>query len=102
MVEIEEKRNAPRFSWSGDVSVSVLTPVDLPEQPQLALGIIAENISEGGVGLISDWLPPSNAVLRCEFAIPGSSVSIPTLLILRWSQEVEGKTKYKLGLQFLL
>ena len=102
VVEIEEKRNAPRFPWTGDIKVTVLTSVDLPEQPQLALGSIVENISAGGVGLVSDWLPSSNAVLRCEFAIPDSAVSIPTLLRLRWSQEVEGKRKYKLGLQFLL
>jgi hypothetical protein len=102
VVEIKEKRKARRFDWAGDIRLGVVPSVDLPEQRQLALRSIAENISEGGVGLISDWLPPPDAVLRCEFPIVDSPVFIATLLKLRWSQKMEGKRQYKLGLQFLL
>jgi hypothetical protein len=54
------------------------------------------------VAIMADQALPANAVLRCEFAVPGSPSVIPTLMQVRWSESVEGERHCKLGLRFLL
>ena len=72
------------------------------DQPRLLLRGKVENISRGGVGVLSDEEAPAEGVVRCEIAIPGSLGHIPTLLRARWSDRVEGHGKYRMGLEFLL
>jgi hypothetical protein len=99
---LEEKRNFPRFALGIEVRIAALSPIDLPEQPRSWLRGITENVSSGGVAFFSDRSFPSNSLVCCEVAIPGTRVVIPTLLKVRWAAEVEAKTRYKLGLEFLL
>jgi hypothetical protein len=76
--------------------------LELPEQSRMWLRGTTENIGRGGVVMLSDQLLPLDAVVCCEIAISGSPAIIPTLLKVRWSDKVDGKGQYKLGLQFLL
>ena len=81
---------------------SLLSPLEMPDRSPLMLEGVTENIGKGGVGMLSDRHVPPNAVLRCEFAISGGEMRIPTLMRVRWSDQVEGKKGYKVGLEFLL
>ena len=103
--EIEEKRDSARIPCKLEIRGTVLSPVeslvDLVEQRQLLRGV-TENISRGGIGMFSDELLPLDAVVRCEFAVPGRDVIIPTLLKVRWSSRLEGENQHQVGLQFLI
>jgi hypothetical protein len=101
-VEIEEKRNSPRFAWVVEIAGTILSPLEVPEQAPLLLRGVTSDISNGGIGMLSDQLVPSNAVVRCETALPGTPVPIPMLLRVRWFDKVEGERTYKFGLQFLI
>ena len=62
---------------------------------------ITRNLSTGGVGLLCEAPLPANVVVRCDFIFPGSPMSIPTLLQVRWSDQVKTDGSYRLGLKFL-
>jgi hypothetical protein len=98
----KERRRTPRFPWvveiKGDVPSADEISGDFPE----SLKAVTEDIGAGGVAILADQALPANAVLRCEFALPGSPSVIPTLMQMRWSESVEGKLPCKLGMQFLL
>lgn len=98
----EERRGSPRFPWVVQIRGSFLSPLQVAEQLPVSLQAMTENIGRGGVGVLSDRPLPPNAVMRCEFAVSGNPVLIPTLMQVRWSDRVEGKRQCKLGLQFLL
>jgi PilZ domain len=99
---MNEKRESPRFPWVVETRGRFLLPLGSPEQLPFILKGMSENIGKGGVCVLSDQLPSPNAVLRCEFALPGNPVLLPTLMKVRWSDKVDGKYHYRLGLQFLL
>jgi PilZ domain-containing protein len=56
-----------------------------------------ENIGVGGICLLSDRSIPLSSLVRCEIVVPGTSVTIPTLMQVRWAQ----KRPNRIGLQFL-
>jgi hypothetical protein len=62
---------------------------------------LTENASKGGIGLISDKLIPTEALVRCEFCLL-DSVIIPTLLKVRWCERVSGSDNYRIGMEFLI
>jgi PilZ domain len=97
----EEKRNHPRFPLAVEVGFARVPLLESSEVPPSCSGT-TENVGRGGMALLSNQPLPLDSVVRCEIAIPGSSVSIPTLMKVRWSEKMEGKTHYKLGLQFLV
>jgi hypothetical protein len=101
VAKIEEKRNTPRFCWTAEIKVVVLPALGLPAQPQLSVRAIAENIGQGGVGILSDHPLAPDAIVRCEFALSDNPVFVPTVLKVRWCVKVPG-SPYKVGLQFLL
>jgi len=82
--------------------VSTLSRVAAPEEPSVSLEGATENVGNGGVCFFTDRPLPLNSVLRCELTVADTPVDIPTLMQVRWSQRLEGKGSYKLGLQFLL
>lgn len=98
----EEKRRSPRFPWVVEIRGRFLPPLEEPEQElPISLQGMTENIGKAGVGVLSDRLLPPNSVLRCEFALSGNPVLIPTLMRVRWANTVAGKRQCRIGLQFL-
>jgi len=102
MFEESEKRGAPRVPWNAETTGRVLPPLGVSEQVPADIKGVTENISTGGIGLRSEELLPANTIIRCEFQLAGNSMSIPTLLQVRWSDQVKRNGSYKLGLKFLL
>jgi hypothetical protein len=100
--EAADKRHHPRFQWAVEIVGSVLSPLQAPEQASVSLQGVTKDIGSGGVSVVSDRPVPTNAVLRCQFAISGHPTHIPTLMRVRWSDKVEGINEYNVGLQFLI
>jgi PilZ domain len=98
----KERRRSPRFPWVVEIKGNVLSADEISEDAPDCLKAVTEDIGAGGVAVLTDQKLPENAVLRCEFAVPGSPSVIPTLMQVRWSESVEGERPCKLGLQFLL
>jgi PilZ domain-containing protein len=98
----KERRRTPRFSWVVEMKENVLSADEISKDFPDSLKAVTEDISAGGVAILADQALPANAVLRCEFAVPGGPAVIPTLMQVRWSESVGGKRRCKLGLRFLL
>jgi hypothetical protein len=97
----EEKRGAPRFPWTAEISGVVSSELGVTEQPQTVLHGLAKNIAIGGIGIMGDRPIAPGTVLRCEISIQEAPVHIPTLLKVCWSDDIEANGQYKLGLLFL-
>jgi PilZ domain len=97
-----DRRHSPRFPWIAEIRGSLLSPLRIAEQVPVSLEAVTENIGTGGVGILTDHPLPRNAVLRCEFAVPGNPSLIPTLMQVRWFGRSEGERARKIGLKFLL
>src|ERR1700722_10683800 len=98
----KERRRTPRFPWVVEIKGSVLSADEISKDFPDSLKAVTKDIGAGGVAILADQVLPANAVLRCEFAVPGSPAVIPTLMQLRWSEIVEGQGHCQLGLRFLL
>jgi hypothetical protein len=97
----EEKRKYPRFPLAVELGLVRLPLLESTEAPHVCLGT-TENVSTGGMAVLSNQPLPLDALVRCEVCIPGTSVSIPTLGKVQWSEELQAPTQYRLGLQFLV
>ena len=79
---------------------NLLTRVSLADEADFFLAE-TKDIGRGGVCVVSDRAIPTNSVLRCEMVAPGSSIGVPTLMLVRWTEGV-GNRRFRIGLQFLL
>lgn len=61
-----------------------------------------QNISAGGLCLLSKQAVEQYQVLRCQIPLRELPVAIPTLLQVRWIHRPTGSHTYRLGLRFLL
>jgi hypothetical protein len=61
-----------------------------------------ENISQGGVAVVSSVSMPISSLVRCEIRGPDVGIAIPTLLQVRWSRKRASGTEYEVGLRFVL
>ena len=95
-------RASPRFPHAIELRVGLLTRVDILEEPKLLVDGVTENVGRGGVCVLLDETLPQNSVVRCVLSLPDISMSIPTLMQVRWAHKVTGNSKYRAGLQFLI
>jgi c-di-GMP-binding flagellar brake protein YcgR len=72
------------------------------KEPKTAIRGRIQNISQGGVCLLSNRSIPDSSLLRCEIAVSGTRTAIPTLMQVRWTQRNSTSGRSKVGLQFLL
>ena len=100
--KVVDNRESPRFSHAIELRVGLLTPVDVSEEPKHLLDGVTENVGRGGICVLIDEALPQNSVVRCVLSLPDLSMNIPTLMQVRWGQRINGKGKYKAGLQFLI
>lgn len=61
-----------------------------------------EDISEGGLGLVTDCELPVSALVECWIFFPSIPIPIPTLLTVRWSRKRRSGPNRDVGLQFLV
>ena len=100
--ERQPQRQPPRFPCSLELRGSKLALLGVPpDEPKDPIRGRTQNISQGGVCLLSERSIPASSLVRCEFEVPGNRVAIPTLMQVAWTQRTPSGT-YKIGLQFLL
>jgi len=101
--EHRPQRHHPRFPCSLEVRGSKLAPLGIPPLgPKAVISGRIQNLSEGGVCLLSNRSAPVSSLVRCEFAVSGTRAAIPTLMQVRWIQSGSPNHGYRIGLQFLL
>ena len=96
-----EKRRDPRhpvaFKFKG-IEVSLLGTATGRRRP---IRGEVQNISAGGLGLLSDRPVEEFRLVRGEVLLPRARVGIPTLLHVRWRQPSGTRSRYRMGLQFV-
>jgi len=98
-----ERRRDPRFPQILEIEVNLVPPFDTAKGPGKPILGRAQNVSKGGLCLLSQRPVSQSSLLRCEMRAADVPVPIPTLLLVRWTKKpnVRGKN-YLSGLQFLL
>ena len=103
MMQSQDRRNHLRHSFN-----CVLKGVELPMLGSHQNGNRSENIqarvenlSEGGMCLISPKPLNISNPIRCEIFLAEFPVALPILLQVRWSQEISPGSEYRIGLKFL-
>ena len=101
--ERPEQRHQQRFPHSAELRAKKLVSLGTPRGKAWAVirGRI-QNISEGGVCLLSKGSIPEPALVRCEIAVPGTRAVIPTVMQVRWNRRTSLTDGYKIGLQFIV
>ena len=97
-----EKRRHPRYPLISELVCSELSSAGIPQEKRKTLQAEVQDASSGGLGARCNRPIKASELVRCEILLAGSSVRIPTLMQVRWTSEASGKSKYRLGLQFLL
>ena len=93
----EYLRHLLRCQWRG---------VELPllETSGHGNGVIkawVENISSGGLGLLTDQLVHIFRPIRCEIFLAEIPPGLPLFMQVRWTQEMSYGPRYRIGLRFL-
>jgi hypothetical protein len=96
-----QRRIFARFPVTMELRASLLMRVSLANEAEFHLLGETTDIARGGVCVVSDRTIPTNSVLRCEMVIPGSSIGVPTLMQVRWTEALDDR-RFRIGLQFLL
>ena len=102
--ERQAQRHDPRFPCSLELRASKLASLGTPQHgpEKTAIRGRLQNVSQGGVCLLTDRSIPASSLVRCEIVVPGTRAAIPTLMQVRWAQKTSTNGRYKIGLQFLM
>lgn len=97
-----ESRFFPRFSQVLHVRASLLPAIQSETAKVPVLSGRIQNLSEGGICLITSKAVEPQSVLRCEIVSEGLPVGVPTLMEVRWAKKQNGGSGvYVCGLQYL-
>ena len=98
-----DRRQYPRFPQLLDLQAHEVQPLKPEIEKSKAVVGRVQNVSKGGLCLISPQPIAKSCLVRCEIGISETPVSIPTLMQVRWTrkQNLQADT-YLTGLQFLL
>ncbi|OLC95632.1 MAG: hypothetical protein AUH86_11575 [Acidobacteria bacterium 13_1_40CM_4_58_4] len=61
-----------------------------------------QDIGTGGICFVGDEPMTVFALVRCEIVVSDTAVGIPTLMQVRWIQEISTGNGCKIGLKFLI
>ncbi|MGA8274260.1 MAG: PilZ domain-containing protein [Candidatus Sulfotelmatobacter sp.] len=97
-----ERRRHPRFPQALEIEVNPMPPFDVAETPLRPILGRAQNMSKGGICFSSQQPVSQSSLLRCEMNIADAPVTVPTLLLVRWTKKAKIRgNNYLCGLQFL-
>ena len=97
-----ENRRSRRFPLTSELKGSELSAYGISEPGHPELTGRMENISNGGLCLLTGRLLKPLQVVRCKLSLPGIPIAIPTLLQVRWVGKDPRTHRNRVGLQFLL
>ena len=96
-----ERRRHPRHPAQPELGGKSIVLSAFCRRSREYLGAQLQNISGGGVCLLSDQAFEASQILRCEILLPELPVRVPTLLQVRWINRPRGTRAYRVGLQFV-
>ena len=98
---VRERRKCPRFPHVLEMQARELPQLGDDKRAGALRGRV-QNLSRGGVCVLSNRRLERHSLVVCEIALPDLPLLIPTVMQVRWDQkrEVEGEN-YLVGLQFL-
>lgn len=83
-----ERRREARFPHSFEVMVRQLPQLGSTEAPEVeTVQGRVQNISQGGVCVVTSSPIETSSVLRCEIAISDVPLRVPTLMRVRWTHK---------------
>ena len=99
-----DRRDSARFPQNLDVWVRPLPALGPGHKVMLsAISGRIQNISQGGICLMTTRPLERGSVLRCEITIGEAPITIATLVHVRWTRKQRGQDEsYLSGLEFLL
>jgi hypothetical protein len=98
-----DRRQYPRFPQLLELRAREVQPLGSGIEPEKAVVGRVQNVSKGGLCLVSPQPMARSCLVRCEISVSEIPVSIPTLMQVRWTRKksLQADT-YLTGLQFLL
>ena len=94
-----EERTEPRFDCQLAVQLRELTPTT--DTMIAILGGVVTDMSRGGICIRTIRPLTTYSSVRCEITLPNSSISLPTLMQVRWVRQT-GPCTYACGLTYLV
>ena len=98
-----ERRQHVRFPQSLEVHGRSLRPIHAADSDAGEFVGRIQNISEGGITLLTELPLEPSSFVRCNIIAPDVPVAIPSLMQIRWSvvRRDHGTQSYLSGLQFV-
>ena len=99
----QERREHARFPQAIDVRARTMPAVRASHGPAKEIQGRIQNVSQGGLCVLSTQPLTVSTFLVCEIAMPDIPVSIPALMQVRWTVKRGGKEghHYIHGLRFV-
>ncbi len=96
---IKDERHQSRFECQLAVQMRELTPTT--NSLITMMGGVVTDMSDGGMCIRTTRPLTSYSSVRCEITLPNSSISVPTLMQVRWVRQT-GTRMYDCGLAYLV
>jgi hypothetical protein len=93
------RRHYPRFPITGEMRVSRLPLFGVQGQPEQVVEGEIQNISSGGVCVLTSQPLTVSDVFRGEIGLAPIPIAIPVLSDVRWVEKL-GNDLYRVGLRF--
>jgi hypothetical protein len=98
-----DRRQHPRFPQLFELQAREVRPLRFGIETEKQVVGRVQNVSKGGLCLISPQPLPRSGLVRCEIGVSDVPVGIPTLMQVRWTRKQNLQADaYVTGLQFLL
>jgi hypothetical protein len=99
VAQLSVRRHYPRFPITGEMRVSRLPLFGMQGQPEQVVEGEIQNISSGGVCVLTRQPLTVSDVFRGEIGLEPIPITIPVLSDVRWVEQL-GNDLYRVGLRF--
>lgn len=97
-----ERRHFPRITCLLQLRSKRFSLLGSGKEPKTLVRGWIQNVSQGGVCLLSQRPIRMCALVHCEIRVSKTRFAIPTLMQARWIEKTPNGDRYRIGLQFLL
>jgi len=99
----KDRRRFKRFPQSVEVILRPLPQLGHSETKAKPIPGRLQNMSQGGICLLTSRAIKKSAVVRCEIALNDAPIKLPTLMHVCWTKkQVLQEESYLSGLEFLI
>jgi hypothetical protein len=97
-----ERRREHRYAVLFEFRGKKLSSLGFPKRPRGIVNGKVQNLSAGGLCLLTDQPIKELHLVRGELVLPNVPVGIPTLMQARWVHRATKRFRYRIGMQFVL